>query len=257
MNFKRGLRVPRPGAVKMRFASYFNAANLPQPPVKFGKPELVTAWGMLGNDRYGDCYWAGSAHESMMLEAAAGNGIAIFTTSNALADYSAATGFSSSDTSTDQGTDLLEGAKYRQKTGIVDMNGKRHTIDVYAGLDAGNLNQLALAVDILGIAGVGVALPDNAEDQFDELVPWDVTDRHPPDPNDGHYIPCVGRNSVGNFLFISWGRLHAATPRWVSACMNQGMAYLSREALSSAGYSPGGLNLAKLNDDFNQLTGAA
>lgn len=254
MNYKRGLRAPRPGAVQMRFAAYFHAASLPPPPVKFGKPGLIHTWGMLANDRYGDCVWAGAAHETMLLEASAGAMVATFTASNVLSDYSAVTGFSSKDPNTDQGTDMIDAAKYRQKTGIVDLAGHRHTIDVYAALDVGDLNQLALAVSILGIAGVGVSLPDNAEDQFDGSEPWDVVAGHPPDPDEGHYVPCVGRNSAGNFLFVSWGRLQAATPRWVSTCMNQGVAYLSRERLAASGLSPDGLSLDKLNDDFKELT---
>jgi hypothetical protein len=26
----------------------------------------VAHWGMLGNDHYGDCVWAGAAHETML-----------------------------------------------------------------------------------------------------------------------------------------------------------------------------------------------
>jgi hypothetical protein len=44
---------------------------------------------------------------------------------------------------------------------------------------------------------------------------------------------CVGRNENGNFLFITWGRVQEATPRWVGVYMDEGLSYLSLEALNS------------------------
>ncbi len=257
MNYKRGKKPARSGAIQMLFGSYFDVSKLPPPPLRFGRPGLIHQWGMLANDRYGCCVWSGGDHESMMLEAAAAAPVATFTGSNALADYAACTGFVASDPNTDQGTDVMEAAKYRQRVGLIDFTGKRHKIDVYTALKAGNLQQLALAVFYLGVAGVGVLLPDNAEDQFDMGEAWDIVPGHPPLPNEGHYIPCVGRNSKGDYLFVSWGRLQAAKPKWVVTCMDEGVAYLSRERLKASGLSPQDLNLAKLNDDFRQLTGTA
>ncbi len=253
MNYKRGKRPARPGSIQMLFGAYFNADKLPLPPLVFGRPWLVSALGILGNDRFGDCVWAGAAHETLMLEADANQLMAVFTSNNVLSDYSAATGFVQSDPATDQGTDVQAAAKYRQQTGIVDLNGRRHQIDVYAALRTGDLEQLALAVSILGIAGVGVSLPDNAESQFNMGEAWDVQDNAP--GSDGHYIPCIGRNSRGNYLFVSWGRLQAATPRWVATYMDEGICYLSRERLKSSGLSPQGFNMAALEEDFRNLTG--
>jgi intein/homing endonuclease len=54
---------------------------------------------------------------------------------------------------------------------------------------------------------------------------------------------CVGRNSAGNFLFITWGRLHAATPGWVQTYMDEGVCYLSLEIINtSTKLSPEGFN---------------
>lgn len=257
MNYRLGKRPARPGAIRMRFGAYFMSPNLPPSPVRIGKPGLVRTWGMLANDQYGDCVWAGAAHETMMLNAAAGAPVTAFSSADVLSDYSAVTGFSASDPKSDQGTDVSDAARYRQKTGIVDAAGRRHTIDIYTALSPGDLRQLALAVQYLGIAGVGVLLPSNAEDQFDAAEPWHLVTGFPPEPGNGHYVPCVGRNSQGNFVFVSWGRLQAAEPAWVSACMDEAVAYLSRERLKSSGLSPDGLDLAKLEDDYKQITGSS
>lgn len=252
MNLRLGKKPARVGSIQLRFGAYFTALNLPVPAVKIGNPGLIHQWGMLANDRVGDCVWAGAAHETMLLEAEAGSLIATFTSVNVLSDYSACTGFVQNDASTDQGTDVADAAKYRQKTGIVDLTGNRHKIDIYASLRAGDVSQLALAVDLLGTVGVGVELPSNAEEQFNYGEPWDVSGT--PSVVGGHYIPCVGRNSQGHFLFVTWGRLQAATPRWVMTFMDEGVAYISRERLSAKGLSPQGFNLAKLEDDYRQVT---
>lgn len=252
MSLKLGKKPARPGSVQLRFGAYFNAAALPKTPLVIGQPQRIRQWGMLANDRFGCCVWSGAAHETMILEAEADTLVATFTSNNVLSDYSACTGFMQSDANTDQGTDVQEAAAYRQKTGIVDLSGNRHKIDVYASIGAGNLPQLALAVGILGTVGVGVQLPSNAERQFNYGEVWDIESGST--NVGGHYVSCVGRNSKGNFLFVSWGKLQAATPRWLTAYMDEGIAYISRERLNAQGLSPQGFDLAKLNDDFAQVT---
>ena len=248
--FKLGLKVAGPKP-QLSFGTYFKAAKLPPVPTRFGRPWLVQTWGVFGNDIAGDCVWAGAAHETMMFSADVGSSV-LFDTQEVLSDYSAVTGYVYGDDSTDQGTDMTEAAAYRQKTGIIDADGQRHKIDVYASLRNGDLGQLKLAAYLLGAVGVGVNFPDTAMDQFNNGDVWDIEASSK--NAGGHYIPCIGRNSVGNFLFVTWGRLQAATPAWVRQYMNGGIAYLSRERLSARGLSPQGFNLAQLNDDFAQIT---
>jgi hypothetical protein len=83
-----------------------------------------------------------------------------------------------------------------------------------------------------GAVGVGVECPSSMEEQFNEGGPWSVIS------NDsivgGHYIPCVGKNSVGNYLFITWGRVQAATPEWVSKYMDEAICYLDLEIINNS-----------------------
>lgn len=232
----------------MRFGSYFKAAELPSVPNAFGRPWLVRNWGMLGNDQAGDCYWAGASHETMMLAADAGANIPMFTTRTALADYHAVIGPG------DEGTDLQEGCDYRLKTGIADALGNRHKIDIYTALTPGDLREIELAVFLFGMAGIGVDLPDTAESQFNYGEVWTVVPGA--QSKGGHYIPCIGRNSHGDYLVVTWGRLQAVDPEWLQEYMDQGTCMISRERLRADGTSPHGLDLAKLEDDFHELTGS-
>lgn len=257
MMFKLGKKPARKDAVTLQFASYFKSTSLPTPPPVFGQPWLIQQWGSLGNTEFGDCVWAGAAHETMLLRAEASASIPTFTPRTVLADYSAGTAvpgpaFNPADTTTDNGTDVQAAAAYRQKTGIADLFGNRHKIQIYTSLRVGDLDQLALATYLLGVTGIGVNLPSSAEDQFNRAEPWDVV----PDDTSvgGHYIPCVGRNGHGNFLFVTWGRLQAATPAWVKQNMDEGIAFVSPERMNAKGLSPEGFDADTLLDDFKTVT---
>ncbi len=240
---------PARDAVSFRFSTYFDARALPTPPVVFGKPWLVTAWGLLRNDAVGDCVWAGAAHETMLWRAEAGTP-AVFTDTAVLADYAAVTGYDPARPDTDQGTDTQQAASYRLKIGVADATGTRHKIDGYVALRPGNLDQLALAAYLFGAAGVGIQLPTSAFDQFDNAEPWTpVAGAH---IEGGHYISVVGRNRTGNFLCVTWGRLHAVTPAFLTTYMDEGIGYLSLERLRGS-VSPQGLDYATLQADLALL----
>lgn len=244
---KFGKKAARPNAVTLKFSDVFNETVMPKAPLVFGHETLLASedWFMFGNDRYGDCVLAGAAHEHMLwtMEGGGTAARAHFTTADVLSDYSAITGFSTWNPLSDQGTDAQEAAAYRQKTGILDAQGNRHKIDAYASLKVGDLDQLALATWLFGAVGVGVVCADNMEQQFDAGQLWSGGNL----TNSGHYVPCVGRNSKGNFLFITWGKLQAATPEWVSKYMDEGTVYLSLEILNaSTKLSPESFNVDAL-----------
>lgn len=243
---KLGKKPARPGAVQFRFGAFFNAEKLPTPPMAFGHvygSEQQLPWGMLANDQWADCVFAGAAHETMIWTNEA-HGLAAFDDACVLSDYAAVTGFDPDDPSTDQGTDMQQAASYRRKTGILDAGGRRHKIDSYVGLIPGDANQLALAAYLLGAVGVGLRFPDSAMSQFEAREPWTIVDQQT--PAGGHYVPCVGRNSHGHFLVITWGRLQAMTPEFYARYCDETVAYLSIEALSK-NLSPEGFDAAQLS----------
>ena len=108
---------------------------------------------MFANDRYGDCVWAGAAHETMLWTEAMQT--AAFNDKNVLSDYSAVTGFDpASPKATDNGTDMQEAASYRRKTGVLDAKGKRHKVLAYLALRPGDIDQLALAMYLFSAVGI-------------------------------------------------------------------------------------------------------
>jgi hypothetical protein len=258
MQYKLGKTPARPGAMKLKFGTFFNAEALPVPPAKFGHYGLGLGlnWNMFANDIHSDCVFAGAAHETMVWTHRAGTGVPVdFTDKDVLADYAAVTGFNPSDPSTDQGTDMVEAAIYRQKTGILDANGVRRKIDSYVALGTGNVDQLVLATYLFGAVGIGIRFPASAMQRFNNGVPWDVltlSEQRNDRIDGGHYIPCIGRNSDGNLLIVTWGRLHAMTPDFYRAFNDESVAYISLDPIKN-NLSPEGFNLDQLRRDFASL----
>ena len=249
--YRLGKKPARPDAVKLKFSSFFDAVQLPKPLMSFGHYVINQPFKMLGNDRAGDCVWAGAAHETMVW-AREKYTPPVFNDADVLSDYTAVTGYNPADPSTDNGTDMEEAAKYRRKTGIRDASGVRHKIDAYVALKPGDVEQIALATYLTAGIGIGVRLPDTAERQFDAQEPWSVV--RGAKVEGGHYISCLGRNKLGNFLVVTWGRLHAVEPAFLTEYMDEGIAYLSLEALEHK-LTPDGFDAAGLRAALPRLGG--
>lgn len=248
MRYFLGKKPAREGSIKFSLSSYLGRKKFPDVPTVFGRLDVGQPWGMLGNDECGDCVFAGAAHETM-LWARQGGGAARFDADAVVGDYSAVTGYDPRDPDTDQGTDMQRAAAYRRSTGVRDGAGHRHKIEAYVSLPAGDVEQLAVAAYLLGAVGVGLQMPEDAEDQFDAEQPWTSSTAK---IAGGHYVPCVGRNSAGNFLVVTWGRVHAVAPRFLEERMDEGAAYLSAEMLRE-GRSWRGMDVAALRADLAAL----
>lgn len=232
----------------LKFANYLVKKELPKRPKYYGHYDKIptNAWGMLGNDEYGDCVWAGSAHEVMMLNAARGRTVD-FTTAGVLSDY-ASTGFDPRTGAGDNGTDMRQAAKYRQKNGIIDADGNRHKIGAYAWLEPGNYDQMLTALYLFETVGIGFQVPANIFDMFDAGKTWTPT------PNaeiiGGHYVPLVGRHS--NTKLVSWGSCVAMSKAFYEAYVDEALVYIS-PTLLEGGVSLEGFDVNALTEDLHTL----
>jgi len=246
---KLGKKPARPGAVRLKFSDYATISRLPTPPASFGHgAKVTTAWNMLGNDAYGDCVWAGAAHEHLLWNYEAGVAVP-FNEKCVLSDYSAVTGFNPNDPNTDQGTDMQAAASYRKKTGILDAHGKRHKVGAYLAIQPGNLDEHLTAAYIFGLVGLGITFPNTAMDQFNTGHPWDVAAGSQIDG--GHYIPLISR-SAGMSIVLTWGREQFMTDAFFKANNDESIVYVSTDFLSG-GLSPDGFDLEHLNADLAAL----
>ncbi len=243
----------------LQFANY-RVGALPPYPVQFGHEKVIPpdGWLMLGNgpdnsvssgfEGAGDCVFAGGAHETMMWTIE-GNKPATFTGANAIADYSAVTGYKPSDPSTDQGTDVRVALKYRQKKGLIDANGHRHKIGAYVALEPGNLDHLYEALYLFGAVGIGIQFPGSAMDQFNANKPWSVVNGAKVEG--GHYIPLVARRT--NLECVTWGRIQPMTLQFYQKYCDEAWAILSPEMFGASKKDSEGFDLAQLKADIKAL----
>jgi len=242
---KLGKLPAAPKSTDFKLTQYLTA--LPKRPTSFGHEKLISEWGMLGNDRHGDCVFAGAAHETMLWNAAAGRTVP-FTTEGVLSDYSAVTGFNPNDPNTDNGTMVADAMSYRRKTGIVDAFGVRHKIGAYVSIRPRNYEQFLSALWMFGIVGVGIRFPSSAMQQFSEQKVWRATQS----PIDGgHYVPVVA-NRAGQPMCVTWGRLQRMTRQFYLRYCDEAYVLLS-EGMLTNGKSPEGFDMEKLLNDLGSL----
>lgn len=247
--YRRGLQSPKQ-TIALKFNWLFGSNDLPLPPVRYGHFDLVhSQWGMLANDKLGCCFFSGAAHEVMLTSAMGGRPIGM-NDHCVVADYESVTGYRPYLPHSDEGTDPEAGFSYRRKTGTLDAAGKRHRLDAYCELSTGNIDYLTKASYLVGPVGIGLQLPTSAEEEFEDMVPW--TDVSRP-AGDGHYVPVVGRNSRGEFLIVTWGRIHAMSAAFYRKYNSISIVGLSREQLNDKGLSPDQYSDDKLVSFLSEL----
>jgi hypothetical protein len=236
------------------FAKYVDATKPPPVPAEFGHESLFApkGWGMLGNDEWGDCAWAGPAHETMLLTSE-GRDPATFTTADVLSDYAAGTGFDEKagppgKNPTDRGSNVRDVLKYRRKTGIVDFAKSRHKIGAFVKLAPKNVTELYQAAYIFQTVGIGIEFPGSAMDQFNEGKPWSVLEGAKIEG--GHYICCVGKRA--NINIVTWGAVQQMTVGFFEKYCDEAWAYISTEDLQKE-ENPDGFDLAQLKGDLAKL----
>jgi hypothetical protein len=238
-------------------ARYTKDVDLPLlPTTNLGHPERVTVpWGMLGNDRYGDCVFAGGEHEHMLWSSMSGRTTPIFTDGTALADYGAVTGFTPSDPNSDQGTNMRDALNFRRNTGLVDAAQNRHKIGAFVAISPGDVTLLKEAIYLFGVAAVGIEFPQSAMAQFNTGKPWTVVNGSPIEG--GHYVPIVQYLAAEDmFVCVTWGAAQKVAPTFLKKYMDEGYAMLTTDLLSqSTGKTIEGFDLASLNEDLSDLGG--
>jgi hypothetical protein len=237
----------RPGAMKIALGDYLKTSQLPKVPPRFGNLAAWNhwQWQMLANDRYGCCVWSGQAHQIMMWCATEGNKTVQFTDDQILGPEAyGSTGFVASDPSTDNGTDMVTACQFWKDNGLFG-----HTLIGFAEVKPANI---ALTAFQFGSCGVGISLTQANMDQFNNAEPWDYVEGSP--TLGGHYVPAITKNSRGNLVAVTWGRLQPMTDAFLEAQCDEAVCQLSQDWLNvQTTITPRGLKLTDLIHDMKTL----
>jgi hypothetical protein len=246
-DLKLGKAPAKPSPKDFLFAEFeVPAVVLKEAPVGFGHDKGTWDWKMLGNDRVGDCVFAGAAHETMIWNAIAKKTVP-FNDSVVLADYGAVTGYVLGDPSTDNGTYVRDAMSYRRHTGIGDTTGARHQIAAYVSLEPGSWHELLQALYIFDAVGIGFEVPEYAMQQFGAGKPWAYS-KNNPNGNiiGGHYVPVTGRPNVSTLNVVSWARVQKMTRAFFQHYCDEAWGIVSVESMVN-GKTAEGYDLAALN----------
>lgn len=249
MRYRTGLLNPRPmthlphwSALKCKYGR-----STPPPGEIDYLRYLPDDIGMMGNNIYGDCFWAASYHARQVRTLFATGTMETEPDSIVLGAYSAATGFRADQPTSDQGTDPGEGFSWMLRCGLPTRSTPVQIIGAIE-LDPRQPQDSLEALDYCGGLLVGVSLPKSfvALDDPPDVWDWAAGDT---DSGEGHEI-YLGRAdpSWQDIGIVSWGKTHAysLTPAFWSRAVTQCTAIIARDWVEVTGKTPFGMTLDQL-----------
>ena len=199
---------------------------------------------MLGNDKAGNCVFCTQAHLLQAMQRGVGISETKFTAASVTSDYSQVTGYSPSNPVSDQGTLMRDGASFWRQNGILDADGKRHTIVAYVDVRIDDPDELMQACFDFGGVALGVQMPESAMTQFKRGQPWTVPIKKK--ILGGHAVALVGRNQHGDGVIATWDNIQAASRNFLREFADECVAFISLEYLDERGVNPRGYDRKEL-----------
>lgn len=251
ITFRGGRLPPHPESThpRVKLALAFDTATLPGPPASVDWYSQIPEWPMLANERVGDCVEAEQGHHEQVLTSYGSGRPAMFTDADAIAAYSAITGYDPSDPSTDQGTVIQDAMGYWRKVGFAG-----HRIAAFAEVNVKDEVELKTALALFGPLSAGMNFPAVAMTQFNDGKPWDVV-RNDGGNEGGHCVCIVGYDDQWVYC-ITWGAVQRMTWAFFRKYFEELWAAISTEWINEkTGLDPEGVELSVLGEQFSQLTG--
>ena len=202
---------------------------------------------VLGNDKFGDCFWAAS-FRALMAKAATEGRLPAMTWRQAAASvltaYSMQTGFNLYLPETDQGTDALAGMNFLQNRGFYLPDGTIHKIGSYVWVDPKDFEELIIAHNLFDGLYIGLEFPGSWED----APVWDVvTDAI----EGGHEV--IGESDVAispeGIQINTWGTTRIITMAALANYADEIAVSIGPEMFGSTGLSIAGFDAEQLAND--------
>jgi hypothetical protein len=239
---KLGRKAIKTDTRTLMLARYFTSA-LPAPPRAADWTRGMTSWGMMLNDKLGDCTIAGIGHAVQVWSANAFQEITV-SDDVILAAYEQWNGYNPVDPSTDQGGIELDVLTDWKANGLAG-----HRLLAFADPKAANLVEVRQSIALFGGVYIGISLPLTAQSQdVWDVVPDDGSGSSAAGSWGGHavFVPAYDANG---FTCITWGQQKKMTTAFWQMYVDEAHALLSPDWLTAKG-SPSGFDLAQLEADL-------
>ena len=227
----------RPSGLHM--LAFYQSNPLPPAPESVVVP-IVPNWGMLGNDKYGDCTFAGIVHARMA------NANVLEISEQFPDDTEVEQAYLNYTNGKDVGAVEADLLNYWKNNEIF---GKK--ISAFAPTDHADQDELRSVIASYGLVYVGVQMPGVAQQQFINNQPWALT--HTPADNQiegGHCVVIVGYDK-DYAQCITWGKVQQVTWEWLSSYMQESWAIITPEIVEKGLY--GNMRLEELVSDLEKL----
>lgn len=222
---------------------------LPPSPETVDYSGKLSALGVMGNDRLGDCTCAAVGHVIQTWTANAGTQ-AIISDDEVLSLYEKACGYNPSNPSTDLGgveTDVLN--YWRKNPDVVG----GHELAAYAAVEPGNHADVQDAVWLFGAAYIGLALPLSCQSQDVWTVPANgASGQAAPGSWGGHAVPVIGYDARG-LTCITWGGFKRMTWNFWDTYCDEAYGLIGKDWIAADGNAPSGFALAALMSDLASI----
>lgn len=221
---KRGKRAAEPLA-GLKFIHEYAVSPLPAPvyPVDVTHGIGADSWQMLANgpdpactvapDGVGNCTFAGRQHLRMAKAAGYGESETWETSNQLVREYLTYDG------GQDDGAVISALLLSWYRTGV---------ILGFAPVDHRSAEAVDAAMQAFNGVYVGVNLTDDAEQLFDDGLPWTTANGEQPDPDDGHCIVGVKATASGR-TYVTWGAEQEATADWSAASVTEVYVLITTE----------------------------
>ncbi|HUA05485.1 MAG TPA: hypothetical protein VMB27_16385 [Solirubrobacteraceae bacterium] len=249
---KTGLILETLHRPELKLADYIHP-QLATPPAAISRPHAGFSWGMLANDRIGDCVIAMMLHSIEDFHLDSGTPVPAFTDADAISVYSAITGYNPNDPSSDRGTDENAAMRYWEHPGLSTSDGLSHSIVATVAVDPNNLTECRIAIDEFVDLQIGVALPLSAQGQTEWTVVGDgKTGKSAPGSWGGHGIP-YREFDPETFKCVTWGTELLLTVPFHQDYAQEAHVVVTKEMLNKTGVGPSGVAWDELIADIKAL----
>lgn len=243
-NMRLGRKAVKTDSRTLMMADYLTPSLPPPPPAK-DWTKGITSWGMMLNDKLGDCTIAGAAHAVQVWSANSDTEVTV-SDDTVQSYYQQWDGYVPGDPSTDNGGVELDVLNDWQKQGFAG-----NKLLAFADPKPANLIQIRQSINLFGGVYIGLALPLTAQTQD----VWDVVKtggaKAKPGSWGGHCV-FVPKYDQHGFTCITWGGLKTMTLAFWKKYCDEAHALLDQQWLTTKG-SPAGFDQNQLLTDLNAI----
>lgn len=251
----RNKRFPHEIGALPRLEGYYKAAPKPPSVIDWLTPTKISpgGWGLLANDRIGDCTAAGIYHSYMQRWAIISGDIVNLPDALPIGLYSATSPYPAKD----EGTTCVKVLQYVAQNGL-KTSITTDALDAIGGveIDPSNLNYVDDAINWTGNVYIGLDLPVSAQAQIANGQVWDVTagPDNLPGSWGGHCVIVGARDSNGLRYAVTWGMVQPMTEAFWLKYVVETYATIGRgDFFLTDGKTPGGLDWDQLNADLQNI----